>query len=193
MQGGELVFYVSNKRVKEGNNEFPVRKQSVSRQETVSFSVENYSETTPFAKLNISFTLNKQFRTWPLTYAWQGDTLLVRCKEAVYKTPRSVVESANGFCWNIPSDGAIYDVKGTFAFISRQALRDLQKNGYFIYNGITWRQVPSPTGEGQGETPTIHVRADIDRTEMWISLKDELPLVIEMRNNPLGIDWKITK
>ena len=186
MQGGELVFYVSNKRIKEGNNEFPARKQSVSRQETVSFSVGNYSETTPFAKLNISFTLNKQFRTWPLSYAWQGDTLLVRCKEAMYKTPRSVVESGKGFCWDIPSDGAIYDVKGTFAFISRQALRHLLEKGTFIYDGITWRKMDQ-------DANSIHVSADIDRTEMWISLNDDLPLIIEIRNNPLGIDWKINK
>ena len=186
MQGGELEFYVSNKRTKEGNKEFPARKQSVSRQETVSFSVGNYSGTTPFASLNISFTLNKQFRTWPLTYAWQGDTLLVRCKEAVYKTPRHVVESGKGFCWDIPSDGAIYEAKGTFAFISRQALRDLKAKGMFVYDGITWRKI----GE---DANSIHVRADIDRTEMWISTNGDLPLVIEMRNNPLGIDWKITK
>ena len=186
MQGGELVFYVSNKRIKEGNKVFLGKKQSVSRQETVSFSAGNYSETTPFVSGNISFTLNKQFRTWPLTYAWQGDTLLIRCKEAVYKTPRSVVESAKGFCWNIPSDGAIYDVNGAFAFISRKALNELKQNGSFVYDNITWRKMDQ-------DANTIHVRADIDRTEMWISLKDELPLVIEMRNNPLGIDWKITK
>ena len=184
MQGGELVFYVSKKTItppKVGGDRSGLNKRAGGGINTI-----------PADSYHVSFTLNKQFRTWPLTYAWQGDTLLVRCKEALYKTPRSVVESSKGFCWNIPSDGAIYDVKGTFAFISRQALRDLQKNGYFVYDGITWRQVPSPTGEGQGEVSTIHVRADIDRTEMWISLKDELPLVIEMRNNPLGIDWRIT-
>jgi len=186
MQGGELVFYVSNKRIKEGNKEFPVKKQSVSRQETVSFSAGNYSETTPFVSGNISFTLNKQFRTWPLSYAWQGETLIVRCKEAVYKTPRSIVESGKGFCWDIPSDGIVYDAKGTFAFISRQALRNLKAKGMFIYDGITWRKIDE-------NASTIHVRADIDRTEMWISTNDELPLVIEIRNNPLGIDWKIIK
>ena len=189
MQGGELVFYLSKKNSQLGNKIFPTWEQNIPNLGTKRSQPGNNS---PFLSRNISFTLNKQFRTWPLTYAWQGDTLLVRCKEAVYKTPRSVVESANGFCWDIPSDGAIYDVKGTFAFISLQALRDLQKNGLFVYDNITWRQVPSPTGEGQGEVSTIHVRADIDRTEMWISLKDELPLVIEMRNNPLGIDWRIT-
>jgi hypothetical protein len=24
---------------------------------------------------------------------------------------------------------------------------------------------------------------------MWIKSSDEMPLVLEMRNNPLGIDW----
>ena len=33
--------------------------------------------------------------------------------------------------------------------------------------------------------------ADIDRTEMWIKCDDHLPLVLEMRHNPLGIDWTI--
>ena len=186
MQGGELVFYVSNKSSKEGNKEFPVRKLPVSSKETIVFSAGNYSENAPFVSRNISFTLNKQFRTWPLEYAWQGDTLLVRCKEAVYKTPRSVVEGAKGFCWNIPADGAVYDVNGTFAFISRKALNELKQNGSFVYDNITWRKMDQ-------DANAIHVRADIDRTEMWISLKDELPLVVEMRNNPLGIDWKITK
>ena len=36
-----------------------------------------------------------------------------------------------------------------------------------------------------------HVRADIDQTEMWIKQDDHLPLVLEIRNNPLGIDWNI--
>ena len=185
MQGGELVFYVSKKKLPSSWEEGP----GVEEKNTVkTSSIHPTPNPSPHrgGELAISFTLNKQFRTWPLTYAWQGDTLLVKCKEAVYKTPRSVVEGAKGFCWNIPSDGAVYDVNGTFAFISRKALNELKQNGSFIYDNITWRKI----GE---DANTIHVRADIDRTEMWISLKDELPLVIEMRNNPLGIDWKITK
>ena len=37
----------------------------------------------------------------------------------------------------------------------------------------------------------LHVRADIDHTEMWISADGELPMVVEMRHNPLGIDWTV--
>jgi hypothetical protein len=132
----------------------------------------------------ITFTLNKQYRTWPLTYGWQGDTLIVTCKEASYKIARSIAENATCFCWDIPSDGAVYDAKGTFAFISRQAFKDLKKKGFFVYDGITWRKVDE-------SDVTIHVQADIDRTEMWIKQDDDLPFVLEMRNNPLGIDWYI--
>jgi len=172
MQGGELVFYVSDKR------------SLTSKAAKPSALVGNISRTSAPASRNISFTLNKQHRTWPLDYTWQGDTLLIRCKEALYKTPRSVVEGAEGFCWDIPADGATYDAKGTFAFISRKALDELKQNGLFVYDNITWRKV------GQNAN-TIHVRADIDCTEMWISTNDDLPMVMEMKNNPLGIDWHI--
>ena len=87
------------------------------------------------------------------------------------------------FCWDIPADGAVYQAQGTFGFISLDALRELQEKGETRYDGITWRVVES------GDT--LHLRADIDRTEMWVTVKDELPLVVEMRNNPLGIDWQI--
>jgi putative alpha-1,2-mannosidase len=185
MKGGELVFYVSNKSIKEGNNLFPTEKQTVSAKETTRFSVGNYSKATPSLKAAISFTLNKQFRTWPLSYAWQGDTMIVTCKEATYRIPRAIVENGNMFCWEMPSaDGAIYDAKGTFAFISCKAFRELEQNGVTIYDGITWRLVDR-------SDVTLHVMADIDRTEMWIKCDDYLPLVLEMRHNPLGIDWTI--
>ena len=183
MQGGELVFYVSKKKLPSSWEEGPGVEE---KNKVKTSSIHPTPNPSPHrgGELAISFTLNKQFRTWPLTYAWQGDTLLVRCKEAVYKTPRSVVESAKGFCWNIPADGATYNVNGTFAFISRKALNELKQNESFVYDNITWRKI----GE---DANTIHVRADIDRTEMWISLRDDLPWVIKMKNNPLGIDWHI--
>ena len=139
----------------------------------------------PFISGEISYTLNRQFRTWPLLMGWVGDTLVVRCKEAHYDIPRSMVEQADGFCWDSPQrDGASYVTDGTFAFISRRALETLQKEGKMIYDGITWREVSR-------SEHAITVRADIDRTEMTISLTHPLPLVLSMRHNPLGIDWNI--
>ena len=188
MEGGEIVFYVSAKKIT----------SSPSEQGGVGSDLNKQTDKRSFspllipgekATLQIAFTLNKQHRTWPLTYGWQGDTLVLTCKEATYSIPRSIVNMGNSFCWEIPADGAMYEAKGTFAFISRQALRDLCTNGSFVYDGITWRQIGEPDARG------IHVRADIDQTEMWISQQDDLdlPLVLEIRNNPLGIDWKIER
>ena len=178
MQGGELVFYVSTKKQKEASCLFPAWEQNVPALETKSSQPGN-------KKASIAFTLNRQHRTWPLTYGWQADTLLLTCKEATYRIPRTIVENGKSFCWDIPADGAVYEAKGTFAFISRQALRELREKGYTIYDSITWRKINE-------SDVTIHIRADIDQTEMWIRQDDDLPLVLEMRNNPLGIDWQIS-
>jgi predicted alpha-1,2-mannosidase len=177
MQGGELVFFVSTKRPKETDNLFPAWETNVPKAGT-KYSLPGNE------KASIAFTLNRQHRTWPLTYGWQGDTLWMTCKETTYKIARSIVENGRNFCWDIPADGVVYEAKGTFAFISRRALRELKENGYTIYDGITWRKV-------EESAATIHVQADVDRTEMWIKQDADLPLVLEMKNNPLGIDWKI--
>ena len=184
MQGGELVFHVSGRKTPETDLEFPPRKLTVPSGETGSTPQGNCLSAQPFLSRQISFTLNQQHRTWPLTYVWQGDTLLATCKETVYRIPRSLMEDGNTFCWDIPADGAIYEAKGTFAFISRKALKDLREKGFFVYDGIIWRKVDA-------SDIIIHVQADIDQTEMWILSDEDFPLVREMRNNPLGINWHI--
>ena len=131
----------------------------------------------------LHFVLNQQYRSWPYDYVITGDTMVVKCKEAHYIIPMSVVDNADHFAWDSPqADGSIYKVDGTFGFISRKAYNDLLQNGVFVYDTITWRKI--------GETDEyIEVRADIDRTEMRISKTMELPIVLETKNNPLGIDW----
>jgi len=183
MEGGELMFHVSTKKPQKAASDFTPSKVEVYSGESPGLLRVNRQSCTPLFTGQICFTLNRQYRTWPLAHRWLGDTLVVTCKDATYLTPRSIVEHGKGFCWDIPSDGAVYEAKGTFAFISLEALHDLQEKGFFVYDGITWRLVD------QGDS--LHVRADIDQTEMWIALKDDLPFVVEMRNNPLGIDWRI--
>ena len=180
MQGGELVFYVSAQKQVTKKKESAPGGLWVLPGRTKRPLGEDYPS--PCVQTRIAFTLNKQHRTWPLTFAWDADTLHVTCKEATYRIPKSVVEGGSQFCWDIPADGAVYQPQGTFAFVSRKAMRDLQEKGYFVYDGITWRKKDE-------SDVTIHVQADIDRTEMWIKQDDDMPLVMEMRNNPLGIDW----
>lgn len=136
--------------------------------------------------VDIHFTLNRQQRTWPFAYGWQGDTLVVQCKQTIYMIPRHEAESTDHFCWLSPQvDGTVHhDARGTFCFISQRAFTELCQTKHTTYEGITWHTI--------GETSTaVHVRAEQSRTEMWLSKTAPLPLVLKMSHNPLGIDWTI--
>ena len=135
---------------------------------------------------NISYTLHRQYRTWPLSFSWQGDTLRVGCKDTYYYIARTHVEQADHFCWQQPLDGQSYVVDGTFAFISNRALAELKKNGAFTYDDILWQRI-----DDSADDSIIHVKAPATGTEMWIDAESPLPLVLELRNNPFGIEWRI--
>lgn len=141
--------------------------------------------TTGEGETTVHFVLNRQYRNWPLSMRWQGDTLVVTCHDCTYRMPRRVVDHAKGFCWESPQKAvAQYDAEGTFLFISRDALDSLGRTGRFVYDGITWRRMDE-------NRLCIHVRADEDGTEMWISTSLSLPWVVRIQGNQLGIDWKI--
>ena len=144
------------------------------------------------------FVLNRQYRNWELGATYLNgnrDTLYLKCNQSVYLIPERLVDEATGFSWDNPQKGKnIYVCNksqnkgmrdGTFLFISRKALQQLLHSGTFIYNDITWRQVSR-------DAKTVVVRADIDGTTMCISLCHQLPWVLWMKNNPLGIDWTLT-
>ena len=183
LQGGELVFKVMGPLR-------PLGTLNPSSPSNLSSPSSLNSPITPNTPYEVSFTLNKQFRTWPLSLSWIGDTLGVVCKKTLYLIPRSEVEEGTGFCWLTPQDdGTIYhNVNGTILFVSAQAMRQLKTAGIFIYDGIVWRRIDSNESENN-----IRVRADIDGTEMLITYDTRLRLylVTQMLHNPLGIDWSL--
>lgn len=172
----------------------------------------------------VHFTLNRQYRTWEVTYAWREQdaalsslardehgvapsplardedgaalspslgggrgeaSLSLFCNGCLYLIPRSVVDHATAFCWDSPyRQGNTWQARGTFLFVSRDARDRLLSTGSFLYDGITWRLVDETDA-------LLHVRADIDGTEMWIDRHDPLPWVVRMAGNPLGIDWEL--
>ena len=73
---------------------------------------------------------------------------------------------------------------GTFLFVSRSSLRQLLSKGSFIYNGITWKKIAS-------DAVSVTVKAEVDGTLMKIATNQEIPWVLQMENNPLGIDWTL--
>ena len=139
------------------------------------------------SSLLCKFVLNRQYRNWEVAIDTTplADTLLLRCNESIYLIPQRLVDEADGFCWDSPQKGKnIYDAKGTFLFVSRKAIQQLRQSGVFIYNGITWRQISQ-------DASSITVKADVDGTLMQIATRRELPWVLRMEHNPLGIDWHL--
>ncbi len=131
------------------------------------------------------FILNRQYRNWPLSWIVEADTLRMVCHGNQYVIPRSVVDHADAFCWDSPQwTGRSYTCRGTFLFISRKAFRQLMRRHRFVYDGQTWR-------EQERLATAIRVQADVDGTEMWIATNRELPFVVKMVNNKLGIDWTL--
>ncbi len=177
MQGGQLLFETKTTAA---------HLSSLSAHPSSSGSHPSSSITQP--SFLIHFTLNRQFRSWPLAFINDGDTLSIVCKQTTYRIPFSQVEHAETFCWLSPqNDGTVYhNVRGTFAFVSADAVRMIQSQGMMIYDGITWRRQDDST------PALLHLKADIDRTEMWLQQKEGLWLVTRMQGNPLGIDWNIT-
>jgi len=133
----------------------------------------------------VAFTLNRQYRTWTFSTQWlNADTLVVSCNGARYLIDREKVEHADHFCWSQPLSGQQYTADGTFLFISRNALRQLQSQRQFVYDGITWKLIDSDDASG-----VLHVRAEGSRAELWISSRADIPLVLATQNSMIGIDW----
>ena len=198
MNGGELVLpYTSNGGLtpnsspkEEGSGHLSGKKAkdgSMSPPSSSRYSANEILHSSFFILHSfISYTLHRQYRTWPLSFSWQGDTLRVGCKDTYYYIARTHAEQADHFCWQQPLDGQSFVVDGTFAFVSLKALAELKENGSFVYDGIFWQRISD-----NADIDIIHVKAPATGTEMWIDAESPLPLVIELRNNPFGIEWRI--
>ncbi len=188
MEGGEIIFMMGNKPSSWGARELPPTQEQLLDNLDNSYQPEQKTvwpqPVSGSDRYAVSYTLHRQYRTWPLFFSWQGDTLYTKMKETCYQIPKETVEEGDKFCWQMPLDGKTYPAEGTFCFISPKALQSVQEKGICIYDGITWRK--------KGERGSlIHLQADIDKTEMWVQTDTPLPMVVEMRNNPLNIDWII--
>lgn len=84
----------------------------------------------------------------------------------------------------------------TFFMISRSAYQNLIKKGSFVYNNTTYvlDEKNAESVQIDGKTiDALHVKAQIDETEMWIVKNPDFPLICKITNNPLGINPTLVK
>lgn len=104
-------------------------------------------------------------------------------------TPQAV-QSATSMSFLMPEDGNHITLPSgeTYAMISRDAYTKLKHSGSFRYNmtdyTLTDRNSTTPLGR------LMHVTDSVEGAEMWILDSEQCPIVWEMRNNPLEINWR---
>lgn len=110
-----------------------------------------------------------------------------------YHMPSKAVSAGSSMSFLMPEDGnhITLDEVSTFAMISRKALSELKSKGRFCYDNMVYELVDSKDSCELGAL--IHVKDPAEGCEMWILDDEKLPLVWQMSNNPLEINWRTRK
>ncbi|WP_281233967.1 hypothetical protein [Flavobacterium gelatinilyticum] len=147
--------------------------------------------------------LHGQTRTLTLTAKPENEGLTFKLetrgvKSSIVMLPEAV-KNGNSLSFNQGEYEPVLNLKPneTFFMISRSAYQELTHSDKFIYSNTIYDLVKNNNKESviiQGKTvEALHVKAQIDKTEMWIVKNPEFPLICKVLKNPLGIDFTMVQ
>ncbi len=164
------------------------------------FAVEATAQSFISESLVYVHKLHGQTRRYTCTFTESGDTLYLnwgierntKWQSGSYAMSPRAVEGASELSSLMPLDGrhAVLPDNETFGMISRSAYKALKAEGAFAYDRTMYRLVDDHT-KAMGYA-LLHVADELEGGEMWILDNPVMPLVWEMKNNPLEINWRIT-
>ena len=144
------------------------------------------------------FKLHGQTRKYQFTFSQSNDTLYLhwgierntRWQSGSYTMPQEALKTAAGLSFLQPEDGRhiCLPAQETFALLSATAYQELKSQKEFHYNQTEYRLADTKS-QAMGY-PLLHVNDSVDGCEMWIMDNPDFPLIWEIQNNPLGINWK---
>ena len=144
------------------------------------------------------FKLHGQTRKYQFTFSQSNDTLYLhwgierntRWQSGSYAMPQEALKTAAGLSFLQPEDGRhiCLPAQETFALLSATAYQELKSQKEFHYNQTEYRLADTKS-QAMGY-PLLHVNYSVDGCEMWIMDNPDFPLIWEIQNNPLGINWK---
>ncbi len=147
--------------------------------------------------------LHGQTRTLQLTAETSNNALAFKLetrgvKSKIVMLPEAV-KNGTELSFNQGEYAPVLNLKPTetFFMISQSAYQDLVKKGSFVYNNTTYVLNKSDDKneisiDGKA-VDALHVKAQIDETEMWIVKNPEFPLICKVIKNPLGINPTLVK
>ena len=144
------------------------------------------------------FKLHGQTRKYQFTFSQSNDTLYLhwgierntRWQSGSYAMPQEALKTAAGLSFLQPEDGRhiCLPAQETFALLSATAYQELKSQKEFHYNQTEYRLADTKS-QAMGY-PLLHVNDSVYGCEMWIMDNPDFPLIWEIQNNPLGINWK---
>ncbi|MCP2027450.1 hypothetical protein L1276_002607 [Flavobacterium sp. HSC-32F16] len=147
--------------------------------------------------------LHGQTRTLQLTAETSNNGLAFKLetrgvKSKIVMLPEAL-KSGTELSYNQGEYAPVLNLKPTetFFMISQSAYQDLVKNNSFVYNNTTYvldkSEDKSEVSIDGKAVDALHVKAQIDETEMWIIKNPEFPLICKVIKNPLGINPTLVK
>lgn len=145
------------------------------------------------------FKLHGQTRKYQFTFNQSNDTLYLhwgierntRWQSGSYAMPQEALKTAVRLSFLQPEDGQhiCLSIQETFALLSATAFQELKSQKAFHYNQTEY-QLADTKSQAMGYS-LLHVNDSVDGCEMWIMDNPDFPLIWEIQNNPLGINWKV--
>lgn len=189
LEGGELVFEM-------------VKGKTTVNEPIAATGVSDGTEVSRKGQYQISYTLHGQTRKFTVNINDDADGKILswgiernlRWWEGSYKMSNKALAEATHLNYAQPLDkqNITLDESELFAILSRKALADAKKYGQCSFNNTTFKVVGKEPAKNNVPS-LIHLKDINEDAEMWVADDDTLPIIWEMKNNPVEINWKVSK
>lgn len=192
LEGGELVFEMV-KGAKDQKTQGQVKPSKTNLTEP---KVDRSGE------YLFSYSLHGQTRRFTVTINDEADGAIfnwgiernLKWWQGSYKMSNKALTGATHLNYEQPLDKQNITLKDDelFGMISRNAWRELKSSGRCKYNNTIFT-IKETLPSTQGQPALLHVYDEEEEAEMWIVDDEKFPIIWEMKNNPVEINWKVSK
>ena len=145
--------------------------------------------------VEMTFKLHGQTRRFAVEIVENGGDVVMKTQimrnGALQKCDYTITaesrKNARRFSYPMPTNGVSYTLPAdaTFALLSQWQFNDVKTKGECRADNAVFTVADTKHG-------IIHLIDKAEGCEMWVRDDQNLPLIVEMRNNPLEINWKTT-
>lgn len=153
-------------------------------------------------ELHFICKLYGQTRPLNLRPKFVSDTLYInwdlRSTKRTFAILPEAIEKGTGITLDqgVSPDVIVLKPTDTFFMISKSAFSDLVTNNKFVYNNTTYNldktKIANEVVIDGKVVDVLFVKAEIDKTELWILNNPDFPLICKIAKNPLGVNCTLT-